>query len=456
MPMFALLRNLLPLLLLSASCAHDSEKIAASENEREEPAQDVTGEIAFVNVNVVPMEDERVLERQTVLVREGKIVALGPAAEIEIPARVFRIDGTGKYLMPGLADMHTHIYYQEDLLPYVANGVTTVLNMGSPPSILQFRQQVAAGEILGPAIFAGAFVDGVGNRGWIVRTAEEARADVRQIKAQGWDFIKAYNGISTEVFNALMEEAKRQQLAVIGHGVRAPGMKGILEAGQAMIAHAEEYLYTHFRNSYDASLIPSAAEMTLHAGAYLTPTLSAYETILMQWGNRAGRDALLAKPEIKFVHPNWKSEWSNSNRYLTNAGSLVAPFEFQKRFVKDFHDAGVPLLLGTDTPFIPGLVPGFGIHHDLRTLVASGLRPYDALKAGTQNAGEFIRRHVPNAEAFGTITVGKRADMILLTANPLSSIENVAKRSGVMVRGRWLSEKKLQEMMDELARAFGG
>lgn len=455
MTILATIRNILPAIMLLASCSHDSEKIAASENERDGPIQDVTGEIAFVNVNVVPMEDERVLNAQTVIVRAGKIAVIGPTASTEIPASVFRIDGAGKYLLPGLADMHTHIYYAEDLLPYVANGVTTVLNMGSPASILQFRQQVANAEILGPTIFAGAFVDGAGNRGWIVRTPQEARTDVRNIKNQGWDFIKVYNSIAADVFNALMDEAKLQGLAVIGHGVRAPGMQGILQAGQVMIAHAEEYIYTHFNNSYDANRIPSAVEMTVRAGAYLTATLSAYETILLQWGNPAGRAALLAKPEVKYLHPNWMSEWRNSNRYINNTGSLAPAYEFQKRFVKAFHDAGVPLLLGTDTPTIPGIMPGFGIHQDLRNLTASGLRPYDALKAGTQNAGEFIRRYVPNAAPFGTITTGKRADLILLTENPLLSIENVSKRAGVMVRGRWLSEKKVQQMLDDLARSFG-
>jgi len=454
MSTFKMSRNILPLILLCTSCSHYSEKIAASENERDSPAEDVTGEIAFVNVNVAPMDGERVLEAQMVIVREGKIAAIGHSAQIEIPASAYRIDGVGKYLMPGLADMHTHIYYAEDLLPYVANGVTTVLNMGSPSIILQLRQQVASAEILGPTIFASAFVDGVGNRGWIVRTPEEARTDVRDIKTRGWDFIKVYNSIATDVFNALMDEAKLQGLAVIGHGVRAPGMKGILEAGQVMIAHAEEYIYTHFNNTYDASRIPAAVEMTVRVGAYLTTTLSAYETILLQWGNPAGRAALLAKPEVKYVHPNWLSEWRGSNRYINNSGTLVSAFEFQKNFIKAFHDAGVPLLLGTDTPTIPGILPGFGIHQDLRNLVSAGLRPYDAIKAGTRNAGEFIRKYVPNAEPFGTIAVGKRADLILLTANPFSNVENVAKRAGVMVRGRWLSEKKLQQMMEALAESF--
>ncbi|MBV6506469.1 MAG: hypothetical protein ILNGONEN_02046 [Syntrophorhabdaceae bacterium] len=251
-----------------------------------------------------------------------------------------------------------------------------------------------------------------------------------------------------------MDEAKKAGMAVIGHGVREPGMRGILAAGQVMIAHAEEYIYTHFNNTFDATLIPAAVEMTAKAGAYVTTTLSAYETIMLQWGNPAGLEALLARPEVRYVRPSWVSEWRSSQRYINNAGNLQPAYEFQKRFVKAFHGAGVPLLLGTDTPTIPGIVPGFGIHQDLRNLVSAGLRPYDAIKAGTRNAGEFIGKFVPGAEPFGTIAVGKRADLILLEANPLQDVANIAKRRGVMIRGRWLSEQTLQGLLNELAKSF--
>jgi imidazolonepropionase-like amidohydrolase len=450
----AICGTILLLLLALATCSHDGKRLAASDELFDTPEEDVRGTMAFIGVNVVPMDREHILADQTVLVRDGKIVAISPAAQITIPDSAYKIVGKGKYLMPGLADMHTHIYYQEDLLPYVANGVTTVLNMGSPAAILQFREQVANDQLLGPTIFAGAFVDGTGSRGWIVRSPEEARTDVCDIKNRGWDFIKVYNSIKSEVFFALMDEAKKAGIAVIGHGVRAPGMRGILEAGQVMIAHAEEYIYTHFNNTFDATLIPAAVEMTVKAGAYVATTLSAYETIMLQWGNPAGLEALLARPEVRYVRPSWVSEWRSSQRYINNSGNLRSAYEFQKRFVKAFHDAGVPLLLGTDTPTIPGLVPGFGIHQDLRNLVSAGLRPYDAIAAGTRNAGDFIGKFVPAAEPFGTIVVGKRADLILLEANPLEDVANIAKRRGVMIRGRWLSEKTLQRLLNELAKSF--
>jgi len=462
--MIKLLKNCKTLFLSTGiffgSCFHITESNPQNEKRIDQMVvEDVSGTIAFVNVNVAPMTDDRVLTHQTVVVRHGKIVALGAANQITIPDSAYRIEGAGKYLMPGLADMHTHINYAEDLLPYVANGVTTVLNMGSPSAILQFREQVKRGELLGPAIFASAFVDGEGNRGWIVRTPEEAQTDVRDIKSRGWDFIKVYNSIKAEVFAALMDEAKQQGLAVIGHGVRAPGLQGVLQSGQVMIAHAEEYLYTYFNNALDESKIPAAVAITQRAGAFVTANLSTYATINLQWGNQTSPflQTVLARPEIKYLHPIWASGWRNSNRYAGRAGNLDRQLAFLQKFTKALQDANVPLLLGTDSPSpdIIGMFPGFTIHEDLQAYVKAGLTPYQALKAGTKNAGEFISRFVANAEAFGTIELGKRADLILVTANPLTNVANVSQRAGVMARGRWLSEGKLRQMLDALAKSFG-
>lgn len=445
---------------LQWGCSHPTAANDKSALRQEKlPVEDFTGVIAYVHVNVIPMTDERTLPDRTVIIRDGKIAMMGPSAQIAIPDNAHRIDGVGKYLMPGLADMHTHINYTEDLLPYVANGVTTVLNMGSPSTILQFREQVKRGELLGPTIFASAFVDGEGNRGWIVRTPEEAQTDVRDIKTRGWDFIKVYNSIKAEVFTALMNEAKQQGITVIGHGVRAPGLEGILQYGQAMIAHAEEYLYTYFNNALEESKISAAAAITQNAGAFVTANLSTYATINLQWGNQTSsfRQTVLARPEIKYLHSTWLNGWRNSNRYAGRAGNLDRQLVFLQKLTRALHEANVPLLLGTDSPSpdIIGMFPGFTIHEDLQAYVKAGLTPYQALQAGTKNAGDFIRRYVANVEAFGTIEIGKRADMILVTANPLTDVANVSQRAGVMVRGRWLSEGKLRQLLDELAKSTG-
>ena len=218
-------------------------------------------------------------------------------------------------------------------------------------------------------------------------------------------------------------------------------MQGILEAGQAMIVHAEECMYTHFNNTTDTTLIPSAIEMTLDADAYVVPNLSAYEIIARQWGSQEVLDELLNMPNLRYVHPSWRERWAEG-RYLDRTGSITDRVLFLRGLTGRFQAAGIPLLLGTDSPTIPGLLAGFSIHEDLRNMIEAGLTPYEALVAGA-----FLETHVTGAEPVGTIAVGQRADLILLDGNPLEDVTNVERWSGVMARGRWLSEARLQQLL---------
>jgi len=418
------------------------------------PSEDIDKDIVFLHANVITMENDIVLGDYSVYTKNGIITKIEPASSLVIPDPVFKIDATGKYLMPGLADMHTHIWYKEDILPYVANGVTTILHMGGPSIILQFRAEAAAKQIISPTIFASGFVDGPGSRGWLATTAAEASTAVEEIKNAGWDFVKVYNSIPTDAYTALMDKAREMHIPVIGHGVRAPGMQGILNAGQVMIAHAEEYLYTYFNNTTDEALIPSAVTMTKNSGAYVTPNLVTYETIARQWGQPGMLQQMLAQPEMKYVSPKWKNNNWGQFDFTRRAGNINAQYDFLKIFTKKLSDAGVPLLLGTDTPFMIGEANGFAIYDDLRNMVACGLTPYQALRAGTKTAGEFINKYVVTSRPVGLIKENYKADLILLNANPLLNVENVKQRAGVMINGRWLSEAKLQEEMERLAKSF--
>ena len=204
--------------------------------------------VAFVNVNVVPMDRERALRTQTVLVEDGVIRAIG--RRILIPAGARVIDGRGTaWLSPGLADMHNHSDTREDLAVYLANGVTTMLNMGEARNSFVGRTRIAVdqGDVPGPRIFAALAVDGSPQYGHlVVATPADARAAVRLAKANGYAFIKVYNNLSPEVFAALVAAARDAGLAVVGHGVTAVGLEKQLAAGQRMVAHAEEYFYTFF------------------------------------------------------------------------------------------------------------------------------------------------------------------------------------------------------------------
>ncbi len=427
--------------LSSFNCKrHEQEKFPSS--------QDVNKDIVFLHANVVTMESDVVLKDYSVFTHNGIIIKIEPTSSVAIHDSVFKIDATGKYLMPGLADMHTHIWYKEDILPYVANGITTVLHMGGPSAILQFRMEAANKQIISPTIFASGFVDGPGSRGWLATTPAEAEQAVEEIKTAGWDFVKAYNSIPLDAYTALMNKAREKKISVIGHGVRAPGIKGVLTGGQVMIAHAEEYLYAYFDNQTDETLIASAVADTKNAGAYVTPNLVTYETIAKQWGKPAALQQMLAKPEMKYVSPKWKNANWQQFDFTTRPGNIDAQYNFLKLFTKKLSDAGVPLLLGTDSPFMIGEVNGFAIHDDLRNMIACGLTPYQALMAGTKTAGEFINKYVAASKPFGLIKEGYKADLLLLHSNPLLNIENLKQRVGVMINGRWLNETKLQEEMD--------
>src|SRR5260370_1388439 len=221
------------------------------------PALTQAGDTAFVDVNVVPMDSKRVLLHHTVFVRDGLIAQVVPVAEGKVEAGTKVIEGGGKlYLMPGLADLHTHVETAEDLLLYLVHGVTTVLNMGEAPNgLVQVRRkQTETGELLGPHCYVAFLIDGSGKYGHFFVTApEEARAAVRLAETNGYDFIKVYNSLSPEAFFALVDEARLQHLAVVGHGVESVGLEKQLSAGQVMVAHGEEFLYTTFRHQVAGS-----------------------------------------------------------------------------------------------------------------------------------------------------------------------------------------------------------
>ncbi len=407
---------------------------------------------AFVNVNVVPMDKERILENQTVIIRNGRISEIGSAATTKIPKGAMRIDRRGKYLMPGLADMHTHLYSQTEMPLYIANGVTTVFNLDGRPPHLLWREKIARGEMFAPTIYT------VGPKFDRARTSDEAVKMVDEQSKAGYDGIKIYNQVSKEEYPALIAAAKKHNMIIVGHVPREPGYEATLKAGQP-IAHAEEFIYTFFNDTadideikLDESRISQAAALTRASGIWVTPTLVTYDHIVQQADDL---NAFLSKPELKYIAPPLRERFSpENNRYKRTFNSNQIPklkqvLAFQKKLVRALHEAGVPILVGTDAPDV-GPVAGFSVHEELRNLVECGFTPFEALQAATRDSAEILK----GANEFGTISVGKRADLILLEANPLKDVTNSAKRAGVMVRGRWLPESKLRRMLNNLPTAY--
>ena len=434
------------LILALINSAHSQTAVATSHPK----AAQIT---AFININVVPMDKEQVLERQTVIIRDGRISVIGSAATTKVPKDAMRIDGRGKYLMPGLVDMHTHLYSQTEMPLYIANGVTTVFNLDGRPAHLLWRERIARGEMLAATIYT------VGPKFDRARTPEEAARIVDEQARAGYDGIKIYNQVSKEEYPALMAAARRNNLIIVGHIPRKPGFEAALKAGQA-IAHAEEYIYAFFNNDVgdidkielDESRIAQAVTLTRTSGIWITPTLVTYDYIVRQASDLG---TFLAKPELKYIAPSQRERFSpENNRYKrafnsSQVAKLKEVLAFQKKLLRALHKAGVPILVGTDAPDV-GPIAGFSIHEELRNLVESGFTPFKALQAATRDSAQILKS--PNE--FGTVSVGKRADLILLEANPLKDIGNVARRVGVMVRGQWLPESELRGMLDNLPAAY--
>ncbi len=444
-----------------------------------EPESDVPRLVAFTNVNVVPMDTERVLRDQTVLVQDGMITAVEPTGTVEIPPGALHVDGRGSYLLPGLVDMHIHLRSEHELLSYLAYGITTVVNLSGAtsdaPDLLRTRARLAEGDLIGPTLYTtGPSLDGdppiFAAVSTVVTTPEEAeRAVVAQVEA-GYDFIKVYNGVQPDVLRAIVAAAHARGKVVFGHIPRPDdrGREGALQralnAGLDVIAHGEEYFFTFFYAGADslldrgevpwrdAALIPEAVRLTREAGAAVIPNLSFVAMTRFQLDSL---DTVLADPETRYLSSEVIEMWELYNP--TRRSDLDrfdlrerAKYAFVQSLTKALHDAGVPLLLGSDAS-LPGLFPGKSAHVELRELVEAGLTPYEALATGTRNAGRFIHEYVPSAQPFGMIAPGYRADLLLVRGNPLVDIYNAADIEGVMVRGQWFPSAELERRRDEIA-----
>ena len=412
---------------------------------------------AFVDVNVLPMDSQHVLRHQTVVIEGDTIVTIGATRKVKVPDDATKIDGGGsKYLLPGLADMHTHVEDPNDFVLHTANGVTTLLQMGSPTilDMRRIRQILVEQGTVSPHVYASLLLDGPSPRGApFAATAEDAREMVRMAKRLGYEFVKLYNSLSREQFLAIVDEARKQGLGVIGHGVRAVGVPEGLFLGQSMVAHAEEFYYTAFQNREDEERIPSVVAETRRSGAYVTPNLSTFEAMTAQWGKPEQVAKYLADPRALAMSPGVRMGWVRDWRQR-RSGDLSEMLHFLRKFTKALQEAGVPLLAGTDSPGIPGMYPGYSIHHDLRALRDAGLSNYQALVAATRAPGEFIASQVPGAPRFGQLLVGMKADAVLVEGNPFDSLDVLEHPVGVMTAGRWMTMQQLTEIIETQKKTY--
>ena len=424
--------------------------------------QDASRCLVIENVTVLSMTPGATPEpNMTVRVEGERIVAIEPATQATSQDECTVVDGRGKWLIPGLFDMHVHFLSEpiaeleftpeEILTPYVANGVLQILDMAATPETNAIRDAVAAGEITAPFIGSGAMIDGfppIRPGAMVIANPAKAREVVAEIAGAGFDFVKVYSKLSLDVFTAVLAAAEEFDIRVIGHmpgGRKVPATQ-IIQPGFAMIAHVEELAWMAPDKS-DAE-IDRFTELLQENGTAVTSTLFLNQQILTQT-----RDPeIVAETEgLAYLHPVELMMWFEQNPYTGNQtaeriATLEAVADFSARLIRALVESGVPVLSGTDASFIPGLAPGLALHQELAALVGAGLTPWQALAAATSVPATWLGV----SEDRGTVEVGKRANLVLLDADPLADIGNTRAIDAVIVNGDLLDRQELDDRLTAL------
>lgn len=428
-----------------------------------------TRDIVIINVSVLPMDKEVVLTDQTVLIKNGRIAAIGEAKKIKYNNNALVINGKGKFLMPGLAEMHGHVPPVDDLGPikevmllFAVNGVTTIRGMLGHPRHLEVRDQIRNGTIPGPRFYTS----GPSLNGNTVTSTAKADEMVRAQKQARYDFMKLHPGLTKENFAAIVKTAKEVNMPFAGHVSYDVGVWLAIDAGYATIEHLDGFIESlvpgieniseqdngifglFSADKVDETKIPPLMKALREKHIWVVPTQSLAE----RWFSpHKDAEAYRNDAEMKYMSPNTVDGWVNAKKNFEkhsqyNADATDRFIALRRRLIKACSDNGVGLLLGSDAPQVFD-VPGFSVHHELKYMVDAGLTPFQALQMGTMNVGKFY-----NNPDMGVIKTGALADLILLNGNPLTDINQSKNINGVMLNGRWLSKEIIDETLKSLEK----
>ncbi len=431
----------------------------------------IEGDTIFTNVHVIPMDQERVLENQMVVIgADKKIKSITPAVSVQPAKGATLIDGQGQYLMPGISEMHAHIpiaregndsLVKETLFLYLSNGITLIRGMLGNPYHLDLKKEVAAGHILSPRIYTSS----PSMNGNSVPSVDSARVKVTRYQKDGYDFLKIHPGIQLEVMEELVKTAKEVGIPFSGHVPADVGVRKAIEFGYSSIDHLDGYVTgmvpgsagidpnnagmfgANFTNLTDRKTIGDLVAQTKNANIWIVPT----QSLLVNWSSPESGAELVSRPEMKYMSGSTLFNWrSYKERILNpetfNKDTMAVFIDIRKELLKTMNEEGVGLLLGSDAPQV-GNVPGFSIQHEMRSMVDAGISNYEVLKSGTVNPARFFG----DDGQYGIVASGASADLILLGANPLEDIEHMKKINGVMVRGKWLSKQQIDEKLAAIA-----
>lgn len=411
------------------------------------------------NVSILTMKDSELMKSQSVLIENGIIQKIG--ADIHNQNAII-IDGTGKFLMPGLTDMHVHLFEWHPLkntwmMLLLINGVTSVRDMCGAPGKLQIRDQIKRNEILAPNFYqSGPIINGVKDNSGLFAHAsspEQGREIVTGQKKLGYDFIKVYDGLTKEVYEAIADEAQKQGMLVDGHLPDQITLEDAIKSKHNSVEHLTGY-FEWRDHQVSISAPDNYAPLTANSGLWNCPTIYNH---YMQ-GSRNGVSEMFSYAETSGLVPSawtemWKKRISNNSKETMEIVDKFGEsnFETLKKIVLNLYNSKAKLIAGTDAGNLPLLIPGYSLHQELKIMSEIGIPNYEVLKMTTVNAALALNK---DAE-FGTVEVGKRADLLLLSSNPLDDIDNLQNQSGLMIRGIWLPEEEIKKIADKIKLVFG-
>jgi len=443
------------ILLLFLACNSQTPGVAAA------------NEIVFKSVNVIPMDKETVLQNRDVVVKDGKIVSLGETGKVKHSKDALIIGGKGKYLIPGLAEMHAHVPPIDDIEPmkhvlllYAVNGITTIRGMLGHPRHLELREKIKSGEITGPHLYTS----GPSFNGNSVKTPEAAEAMVVEQKRAGYDFFKLHPGLSRTNFDARAKKAKELNMQYAGHVSYDVGVWRAIEAGYASIDHLDGFVEAlvpgvenikeqdrglfalYIAKQADAAKIPALTKALRENHIWVVPTQALAE----RWASpQKSAEAFRKDPEMVYMSEKTLSNWVHANNNLLknaayDSASAMAWIELRRKLINACQKDGVGLLSGSDAPQVFD-VPGFSLHQELQYMVNAGLTPYEALVTSTVNVAKYF-----NLNNAGTIKAGNVSDLVLLNGNPLTDISQAGNIEGVMIGKKWMPKDTINNILNSL------
>jgi imidazolonepropionase-like amidohydrolase len=434
------------------------------------PVSNAKREIVFRDVNVIPMDSERMLQHQVVVVKAGKISAIGSIQKIKYNKDAIVIEAKDKFLIPGLAEMHAHIPPIDDLEPmkevltlFAVNGITTIRGMLGHPKHLEVRSMLQKGELVGPQLYT----TGPSFNGMSITSPESGAAMVRKQKEAGYDFLKLHPGLNRDEFDAIAATAHELKIPFAGHVSFGVGVWRAIEAKYSSIDHLDGFieglvpgieklveqqagLFGMFvAEQADTTQIPKLTKALKNNEIWVVPTQSLAE----RWFHPDyTAEKFKSEPYAVYMKPETVDQWISSKQNLINNPSYNADkikdfVALRRKLILECQRNGVGILLGCDAPQIFN-VPGFSTHQELQYLVLAGLTPYEALQAGTVNVGKYLKLN-----DHGTIRQNAVSDLILLNGNPLTDINETMNIAGVMLGTQWLSKEHINEAILKLRKS---